>query len=118
VTRGRAADGPDATFQDLLLQYRGRTGLTQRELAARLGVHMRSIQAWEGGVSYPGASSLKALISGYPQAGGFEPGSERAQAEALWAAALLARARMLVAGPSATGAVEYWLALFGLEDRP
>jgi DNA-binding transcriptional regulator YiaG len=48
VTRGRAADGPAATFQDLLLQYRGRKGLTQRGLAARLGVHVRSIQAWEG----------------------------------------------------------------------
>jgi transcriptional regulator with XRE-family HTH domain len=43
MTRVQAADVGDEKFQGLLLQCRGRTGLTQRELAARLGVHMRSV---------------------------------------------------------------------------
>ena len=76
MTRVHVAEIPDATFHELLLQCRGRAGLTQRELAARLGVHPRSIQAWESGVTFPGAASLKALIVGYLQAGGFERGQE------------------------------------------
>jgi hypothetical protein len=48
---------------------------------------MRSVQAWEGGVSYPGAESLKALIGCYLHMGGFDSGREMAQAEALWSAA-------------------------------
>jgi helix-turn-helix protein len=31
----------------LLLRHRGRSGLTQCELADRLGIHRRSVQEWE-----------------------------------------------------------------------
>jgi DNA-binding XRE family transcriptional regulator len=56
-------DGHDSEpFQSLLLRYRGRTGLTQRELAARAGVHVRSVQDWESGTNYPGSPRLQALI--------------------------------------------------------
>ena len=36
-----------------MLGLRGRTQLTQQQLAARLGVSTRTIQYWETGVSYP-----------------------------------------------------------------
>jgi len=79
-----AGDSPGEDFQGLVLRFRGRTGLTQRQLAARLGVHLRSVQAWESGVSYPNAASLQALIAGYLDQGGFAPGQEATEAEALW----------------------------------
>ncbi|HZO28667.1 MAG TPA: helix-turn-helix domain-containing protein [Chloroflexota bacterium] len=72
----------------LVLQLRGRTGLTQYELAARVGVSVGSIQGWEAGDNYPGVASLKALIAAGLQAGGFAAGREREEAQALWATAL------------------------------
>jgi DNA-binding transcriptional regulator YiaG len=48
-----ANDGPGESFRGLVLQLRGRTKLTQRELARRLGVHVHSVQGWEAGASYP-----------------------------------------------------------------
>ena len=91
----RAADRRDEQFQGLLLQHRGRTGLTQREVASRAHVHVRSVQAWEGGVSYPGAASLKALIVVFLEASGFNAEREGAEAEALWAAAVREAPRLL-----------------------
>jgi DNA-binding XRE family transcriptional regulator len=35
-------------FSGLLLQTRGRSGLTQRQLATLVGVNMRTIQGWDG----------------------------------------------------------------------
>ena len=52
-------------FADAALALRQRAGLTQRELAALLGVSARSVQAWEAGLSYPGAERLKQLIAFY-----------------------------------------------------
>src|SRR6202521_5905561 len=65
-----SADRAAESFQGLLLRYRGRSGLTQRELAARVGVSMRTVENWEAGVNYPSAQSLQALITGLPVAGG------------------------------------------------
>jgi WD40 repeat protein/transcriptional regulator with XRE-family HTH domain len=75
-------------FRSLILQLRGRTGLTQRELAARVGVNVSSIQGWEAGTNYPGVASLKALVAAGMQAGGFTSGREADEVRALWAAAL------------------------------
>ena len=50
------------SLRDLLLRHRGRTGLTQRELAHRTGANRRTVQDWEAGVNYPSADLLKALI--------------------------------------------------------
>jgi DNA-binding transcriptional regulator YiaG len=36
-------------------------GLTQKELAAKLGVHWRTIQKWEGGERRPRGPALVAL---------------------------------------------------------
>src|SRR5215831_5146640 len=73
-------------FRGLLLRHRGRTGLTQRDLAARAGVHMRSVQLWEAGVSYPTAERLQALIRAFMEMGGLTPGHEMPEARELWSA--------------------------------
>ena len=74
-------------FPDLTVRHRGRTGLTQRQLAARVGVHQRSIQDWEAGLSHPSVPRLCALIAALLDAGGFIEGLEMAEAQALWSAA-------------------------------
>ena len=51
----------DETFRGLLLRLRGRTGLTQRELATRVGVNVSSTQGWEAGANYPSVASLSEL---------------------------------------------------------
>src|SRR5690349_17092400 len=76
-------DLPGESFRGLVLQLRGRSGLTQRQLAERIGVHVTSIRGWEAGTNYPGVGSLQALIAVGLQAGGFTAGQERQEAEAL-----------------------------------
>ena len=78
-TSGAAED-----FRSLLLRDRGRTGLIQRDLAARSGVSLRSIQDWEAGVTLPTAERLKALIRTLRLAGGLTPGRETSEARELW----------------------------------
>ncbi|MCL4299146.1 MAG: helix-turn-helix domain-containing protein [Anaerolineae bacterium] len=82
------------SFRDLLLRYRARTGLTQRDLAARLGAGRRTIQGWEAGLNHPSAERLQALIRVLLEAGGLTAGREAVEAEELWAAALLETPRM------------------------
>jgi transcriptional regulator with XRE-family HTH domain len=77
-----------------LLRHRGRTGLTQRELAARAGVSLRSVQDWESGVNYPSAPGLQALIVALLNAGSFGAGRETEEAQALWTAVECEAARM------------------------
>src|SRR3981081_2026897 len=84
----QAADQTGESFQGLLLRHRGRTGLTHRELAARIGVSKRTLQDWEAGVSYPGAERLQALIAAFLSSGGQALGREAAEAQELWSAAL------------------------------
>src|SRR5260370_18920249 len=57
------------SFRDLLLRHRGRTGLTQLELAGRVGAGRRTVQDWEAGINHPSAEPLKALIQALLQAG-------------------------------------------------
>src|SRR4051812_3211799 len=89
-----AADRAAESFQGLLLRYRGRCGLTQRELAARAGVSERTVENWEGGVNYPGAEPLQALIRVLLEAGGLTVGREGVEAYELWTAALRDAPRM------------------------
>jgi DNA-binding XRE family transcriptional regulator len=51
MARSHAADREAEPFRSLVLRCRGRTGLTQRELAARVGASRRTIQDWELGVN-------------------------------------------------------------------
>ena len=75
------------SFRGLLLRHRGRTGLIQRDLAARAGVSRGAVQGWEAGLNYPTAERLQALIEVLLEAGGLTVGQEASEARALWAAA-------------------------------
>jgi len=67
-----------------LLLLRTRIALTQIALAEQIGVHRRSVQNWETGLSYPKAEMLQRLIAVFLQHHAFTPGNERAEAHALW----------------------------------
>jgi transcriptional regulator with XRE-family HTH domain len=82
-----------ASFRGLLLRYRGRTGLTQREVAGRVGVNRRSVKGWELGAGVAGADRLEELIRVLLEADGLTPGQETAEARALWAEAQSESAR-------------------------
>src|ERR1051325_9930487 len=81
-------------FRDLLLRHRGRTGLSQRDLAARMGVGRRTVQDWEAGVKHPTAERLQKLIELLLEAGALTVGREADEAHVLWAAALKDAPRM------------------------
>src|SRR5437588_7772881 len=76
----RPRDLETESFAGLLLRYRGRTGLTQRDLAARLATNRRSIQDWESGAYYPSAGRLQALIHVLLESGGLTVGCEAVEA--------------------------------------
>src|SRR5258708_31114185 len=76
------------SFRDLLLRHRGRTGLTQLELAGRVGAGRRTVQDWEAGINHPRAELLRALIQALLEADGLTAGREAAEAEEVWAAVL------------------------------
>ncbi|HEV7665509.1 MAG TPA: helix-turn-helix domain-containing protein [Chloroflexota bacterium] len=90
----RPPAGEMETFAGLLLRHRGRTGLTQRDLAAGLGTTRRSVQDWESGAYYPSAERLQALILVLLESGGLTVGREAVEAHELWAAALRDAPRM------------------------
>jgi DNA-binding transcriptional regulator YiaG len=71
------------SFAGLLLRHRGRTGLTQRDLAARLGTTRRSVQDWESGAYYPNAERLQALILVLLESDGLTVGREDVEAHEL-----------------------------------
>src|SRR5205085_8907275 len=81
----RFEEARDYAFADQALALRARVRLTQRELAARLGVSARAIGAWEAGLSYPTAARLKDLLALYLERGAFLAGREAEEAAALWA---------------------------------
>ena len=91
-----AIESPRATesFRDLLLRHRGRSGLSQRDLAARLGVGRRTIQDWEAGSKHPTAERLQKLIAVLLEVRALTVGHEADEAHALWAAVLKDAARM------------------------
>jgi len=78
---GQIGDRQLESFHGLLLRHRGRTGLTQRALAERVGVSVRSLQMWEAGVNYPGVQLLQSLIAALYDAGGLTAGRETAEVE-------------------------------------
>jgi transcriptional regulator with XRE-family HTH domain len=67
-----------------LLILRTRIALTQIALAEQIGVHRRSVQKWETGLSYPKAEMLQRLIAVLLLHHAFMPGNEREEALALW----------------------------------
>src|SRR5437870_1201805 len=83
----RFEEARDYAFADQALALRERAGLTQRELAALLGVNERAIGRWEAGESYPGTHHLQQLIALTLERGAFGVGREAEEAAALWEAA-------------------------------
>lgn len=71
-------------FGKQILTLRTRAGLTQHALAQQVGVHVRSVQNWEVGESYPRAEALQRLIAVFMDHQVFAYGNEREEAEALW----------------------------------
>jgi WD40 repeat protein len=82
-------------FAGLALRLRGRTGLTQRDIAAALDVHVRSVQLWEAAASHPNVTRLQGLIRVFLEAGAFGDGTEREEAEALWLSAMTESSRLV-----------------------
>src|SRR3712207_1938360 len=62
-------------FGNQILQLRTRVALTQSALAKQLGVHRRSVQNWETGVTYPKADMLQRLIAVFVRALAFTAGN-------------------------------------------
>src|SRR5438270_12210522 len=93
---GQAVETSNApeSFRGLLLRLRGRTGLIQRDFAARAGVSRGALQDWEAGVNHPAAERLQALIRVLLEAGGLTAGSEASEARNLWAAVARETSRM------------------------
>jgi WD40 repeat protein/transcriptional regulator with XRE-family HTH domain len=83
-------------FSNLLLRYRGRAHLTQRELASRVGVGYRSVQDWEAGNNYPSAERLHSLTTALLDANAFTRGHEVDEARVLWDSVADATPRMRV----------------------
>src|SRR5437588_2499105 len=77
----------DYAFGQAMLTLRTALGLTQAELADRLGVSRRAVGEWEVGSSYPKASHLKALLTLAVQHGTFPAGREAEEIRAFWKAA-------------------------------
>lgn len=65
----QASDAGDENFQGLLLQARGRKGLTQRELADQVGVLRVLFRRGKAASATPGLESLKNLIVTYLRLG-------------------------------------------------
>src|SRR6266849_8071556 len=82
------------SFRGLLLRLRGRTGLTQHELAVRMGSGRRTLQDWEIGVGYPSTDRLRALIAALLVSGGLTVGREREEVQELWGAVVRESPRM------------------------
>src|SRR5438270_5060961 len=77
----------DYAFGQSMLTLRTTLGLTQAELADRLGVSRRAVGEWEVGSSYPTAEHLKALLTLAAQQGTFPAGREAEEMRAFWQAA-------------------------------
>src|SRR5215213_6465237 len=96
MAQQEAGESPPGDFRGRILALRGRAGLGQRELAARLGVSERAVQAWEAGASVPSAARLQRLLALYAAHGAFAAGREAEEAAAVWAAALREAPRLRV----------------------
>jgi transcriptional regulator with XRE-family HTH domain len=80
------ATSPGERFRGLVLVLRGRAGLTQRALAAQLGISGAALRKWEAGEGYPSPTRLQALIALYLERGVFTAGRETEEVMALWEA--------------------------------
>jgi transcriptional regulator with XRE-family HTH domain len=77
----------DTLFGQMIATLRTEIGLTQTELAERLGVSRRAIGGWEAGDSYPKVKHLKIFIELVVQHRVFAEGREQQEIRKLWKAA-------------------------------
>ena len=77
----------DFRFGQMILGFREKINLTQKEVADALSVSRRTIQHWEAGTAFPDSTHLKNLIAYYLKQGSFTKGYEHDEAVALWAQA-------------------------------
>jgi transcriptional regulator with XRE-family HTH domain len=77
----------DYPFGQAMLTLHTSLGLTQADLAERLGVSRRALADWEIGSAYPKAEHLKAFLGLCVRASVFAAGREEEQIRALWRAA-------------------------------
>jgi WD40 repeat protein/transcriptional regulator with XRE-family HTH domain len=76
----------DYAFGQAMLTLRTTIGLTQVGLAERLRVSRRAIGKWEGGLAYPKAGHLKALLAFAVRQQAFAAGREEEEIRAFWKA--------------------------------
>jgi DNA-binding XRE family transcriptional regulator len=77
----------DHHFADQALALGRRVGLTQREVAAPLGVSDKTIGRWEAGLTYPGAKHLQPIIALALECSAFAAGREVEETAVLWESA-------------------------------
>ena len=77
----------DYRFGQNMLTLRDKIGLTQAELANKLGVSRRAMGEWEAGGSYPKVQHLKELIALAVKQRAFTAGQEAEEIRAFWKAA-------------------------------
>jgi transcriptional regulator with XRE-family HTH domain len=77
----------DYAFGQTFLALRTTIGLTQAELARRLGVSRKAVGEWEAGENYPTAEHLKAVIALAVGHQVWPAGREEAEIRAFWQAA-------------------------------
>lgn len=66
-------------FGTQLSQLRKKNGVTQRELAQKLHVHIMTIKSWAGGSCYPDAKNLCMLADSFHIATDYPLGSDEAE---------------------------------------
>src|SRR5256712_11233067 len=76
----------DYAFGQMMLTLRTHLGLTQAGLGERLRVSRRAVVEWEGGLSYPTAGHLQALIALGVQQRILASGREEEEIRAFWRA--------------------------------
>ena len=84
--KGLSHRNRDYAFGEAILALRLKIGLTQADLAQRLGISRRALGEWEAGSSYPKIDPLKNLIALAIEQHAFPGEQEVEAARALWQA--------------------------------
>jgi WD40 repeat protein/transcriptional regulator with XRE-family HTH domain len=74
----------DYRFGLMLVGFREKIGITQKEIGDSLNVSRRTIQHWEAGTAFPDTTHLKSLIAFILEHDGFRKGAEYDEAIELW----------------------------------
>ena len=89
----------EGAFGRSCAKLRKHMALTQRELAALLGISAQAVGQWERGVRFPGVRQLASLLALALRRQALAPGQEYEQAQLLW----------LTAGHSQADFEDFWM---------